>query len=159
QLKVYESLAPSANDPAFGPWMQGYLANAKDLKSQMQVFCASLTDLDTQLGRLFAALDELKLADNTLIFYSSDNGAEDYRIGNASNAGVGNTGPLRARKRSMYEGGIRAFGLLRWPNHVAPGVRDESAVTAGVDFLPTICKLTGVPLPATLAPDGEDVSD
>lgn len=159
QLAVYEKLAPSANDPAFGSWMQKYLASAKDLQSQMQVFCASLTDLDTQLGRLFAALDELKLANDTIIFYSSDNGAEDYRIGNASNAGVGNTGPLRARKRSMYEGGIRTFGLVRWPCHIAAGKRDETSVTGGVDFLPTICKLTGVNVPASVQPDGEDVSD
>lgn len=159
QLKEYESLAPRADDPAFGPWMQKYLANAKDLKSQMQVFCASLTDLDTQMGRLFAALDELKLTDDTIIFYSSDNGAEDYRIGNASNAGVGNTGPLRARKRSMYEGGIRTFGLLRWPGHVAAGRVEESTVTGGVDFLPTICKLAGVTVPENIKPDGEDVSD
>ncbi|MBX7209577.1 MAG: sulfatase-like hydrolase/transferase [Verrucomicrobiaceae bacterium] len=159
QLKVYENLAPKADDPAFGPWMQKYLAKAKDLKSQMQVFCASLTDLDTQLGRLFAALDEMKLADNTIIFYSSDNGAEDYRIGNASNGGVGNTGPLRARKRSMYEGGIRTFGLLRWPGKVAAGHVDETSVIGGVDFLPTICKLTGVEVPASVKPDGEDVSD
>ena len=159
QLAVYEKLAPSANDPAFGPWMQKYLANARDLQSQMQVFCASLTDLDTQLGRLFAALDEMNLANDTIIFYSSDNGAEDYRIGNASNAGVGNTGPLRARKRSMYEGGIRTFGLVHWPGHVAAGQRDETSVTGGVDFLPTICKLTGVEVPASVQPDGEDVSD
>jgi len=159
QLKVYEDLAPKPNDPGFGPWMQKYLADAKDLKSQMQVFCASLTDLDTQLGRLFAALDEMKLANDTIIFFSSDNGAEDYRIKNAANAGVGNTGPLRARKRSMYEGGIRTFGLVRWPGHVAAGKRDETSVTGGVDFLPTICKLAGVPLPENLQPDGEDVSD
>ncbi len=159
QLAVYEALAPKADDPAFGPWMQKYLAEAKDLKSQMQVFCASLTDLDTQMGRLFAALDELKLADDTIIFYSSDNGPEDYRIRNASNAGVGSTGPLRARKRSMYEGGIRTFGLLRWPGRVEAGRRDETSVIGGVDFLPTICKLAGVSLPANLQPDGEDVSD
>ena len=159
QLKEYESLSPRADDPAFGPWMQKYLANAKDLKSQMQVFCASLTDLDTQLGRLFAALDEMNLANNTIIFFSSDNGAEDYRIGNASNGGVGNTGPLRARKRSMYEGGIRTFALLRWPGHVAAGRRDETSVLGAVDFLPTICKLTGVEVPDGLQPDGEDVSD
>ncbi len=159
QLAAYESLAPKADDPAFGPWMQRYLANAKDLKSQMQVFCASLTDIDTQMGRLFAALDQMKLAENTIVFYSSDNGAEDYRIGNASNAGVGNVGPLRARKRSMYEGGIRTFGLLRWPGHVPAGRVDETSVTGGVDFLPTICKLAGVRVPAHVQPDGEDVSD
>jgi N-acetylgalactosamine-6-sulfatase len=159
QLAVYADLAPSATAPGFGRWMQDYLGRAKDLKSQMQVFCASLTDLDTQLGRLFAALDEMKLADNTIIFFSSDNGAEDYRIGNAANGGVGNTGPLRARKRSMYEGGVRTFGLVRWPGHVPAGRRDETSVTGGVDFLPTICKLAGVTVPASLQPDGEDVSD
>ena len=159
QLKVYESLQPKADDPGFGPWMRKYLGEAKDLKSQMQVFCASLTNLDTELGRLFAALDELKLADNTIVFYSSDNGAEDYRIGNAANAGVGNTGPLRARKRSMYEGGVRTFGLVRWPGHVAAGRVDETSVVSGVDFLPTICKLTGTSLPASVQPDGEDMSD
>ncbi len=159
QLAVDDSLAPRAEDPAFGPWMQKYLASAKDLKSQMQVFCASLTDLDTQMGRLFAALEEMKLAEKTIVFYSSDNGPEDQRIGNASNGGVGNVGPLRARKRSMYEGGIRTFGLLRWPGKVPAGRRDETTITGGVDFLPTICKLAGVSVPAELKPDGEDVSD
>jgi N-acetylgalactosamine-6-sulfatase len=159
QLKEYEALAPKADDPAFGPWMQKYLAEAKDLAAQMRVFCASLTDLDTQLGRLFAALDEMGLSDDTIIFFSSDNGPEDYRIGNAANAGVGNTGPLRARKRSMYEGGIRTFGLLRWPGRVPAGRVDETSVMGGVDFLPTICKLAGVELPLGVGPDGEDVSD
>jgi N-acetylgalactosamine-6-sulfatase len=139
--------------------MQKYLANAKDLKSQMQVFCASLTDLDTQLGRLFAALDELGLADNTIVFFSSDNGAEDYYANNAVNAGVGNTGPLRARKRSLYDGGLRTFGLMRWPGHVPAGSRDDASVVASVDFLPTVCKLAGVTVPATLKTDGEDTSD
>ena len=159
QMKPYESLAPRAGDPAFGTWMQRYLAEAKDLKSQMQVFCASLTDLDTQIGRLMQALDELQLADSTLVFFSSDNGPEDYRIGNAANAGVGNTGPLRGRKRSMYEGGVRTFGLLRWPGRVPAGRVDESSVIAGVDWLPTICRLAGVAVPASVQPDGEDVSD
>jgi len=159
QLKVYESLAPRADDPAFGAWVQKYLGAAKDLRSQMQVFCASLTDLDTQIGWLLNELDDLKLADNTIIFLSSDNGAEDYRIGNAANAGVGSTGPLRARKRSMYEGGIRTFGLLRWPGHVAAGRVDETSVLGGVDWLPTICKLAGVAVPDSVQPDGEDVSD
>lgn len=159
QLAVYDGLEPRAADPAFGPWMQKYAGAAKDLKSQMRVFCASLTDLDTQVGRLLRALDELGLADNTIVFYSSDNGPEDYNISNAANAGVGNTGPLRARKRSMYEGGIRTFGLLRWPGHVAAGRVDDTSVVSSVDWLPTICKVAGVTVPADVQPDGEDVSD
>lgn len=139
--------------------MQEYLGGAKDLKSQMKVFCASLTDLDTQIGRLLKGLDDLGLAEDTVVFFSSDNGPEDYRIGNAANAGVGSPGPLRARKRSMYEGGVRTFGLVRWPGHVAAGRVDETSVIGGVDWLPTVCKLAGVPVPDSVRPDGEDVSD
>lgn len=158
QLAVYADLKPRAEDPAFGDWMQQYLGKAKDLRSQMQVFAASITDLDTQVGRLLDALDQLGLTNDTLIFFSSDNGPEDYRIGNASNAGVGSTGPLRARKRSMHEGGIRTFGIVRWPGKVPAGRVEESAVTGGVDFLPTIAALAGVKVPTALAPDGEDKS-
>lgn len=159
QLEPYLKLRPNPKDPAFGPWMQKYLAAAKNLDSQMQTFCAALSDVDTQFGRLLKTLDDLKLADNTLIFYSSDNGPEDYRVSNASNGGVGNAGPLRARKRSMYEGGVRTLGLLRWPNRVAAGRIDETSVISGVDWLPTICKITQTPLPKGLQIDGEDVSD
>ncbi len=158
QLAVYADLQPKADDPAFGQWMQKYLAKAKDLRSQMQVFCASLTDLDTQIGRLLDYLDESGLSQNTVIFFSSDNGPEDYRISNASNGGVGNPGPLRARKRSMYEGGIRTFGIVRWPGKVPAGRVDETSVVSAVDFLPTVAKLSGVQVPDDLEPDGEDLS-
>lgn len=158
QLAIYADLQPKADDPAFGEWTRKYYANAKDLRSQMQVYCASLTDLDTQIGRLLTALDELGLTNDTLIFLSSDNGPEDYRVSNAANAGVGSAGPLRARKRSIHEGGIRTFGLVRWPGKVPAGRVEENAVVSAVDFLPTIAALAGVKLPAALAPDGEDVS-
>jgi arylsulfatase A-like enzyme len=158
QLAVYADLQPKADDPAFGPWMRKYLAGAEDLRSQMQVYCASLTDLDTQIGRLLDALNEMRLADNTIIVFSSDNGPEDYRVRNAANAGVGNPGNLRGRKRSMYEGGIRTFGLVRWPGKVPAGRVDRTSVVSAVDFLPTIASLAGVKLPGDLAPDGEDLS-
>lgn len=158
QLAVYSELDPSAADPAFGSWTKKYLAQAKNLRSQMQVYCASLTDLDTQIGRLLDALDEMQLTENTLIVYSSDNGPEDYRVGNAANAGTGSAGILRARKRSMYEGGIRTFGLVRWPGTVPAGRVDEASVVAAVDFLPTVASLAGVRLPESIRPDGEDLS-
>ncbi|MFM7835846.1 MAG: sulfatase-like hydrolase/transferase, partial [Planctomycetaceae bacterium] len=62
QLSGYAGLQPRSDDPAFGGWMQKYLGRAKSLPDQMQVFCASLADLDTQVGRLLDALDELGLA-------------------------------------------------------------------------------------------------
>jgi N-acetylgalactosamine-6-sulfatase len=158
QLALYQDLKPQPEEPGFGPWMQKYLGAAQDLRSQMQVFCASLTDLDTQIGRLLDALDAMHLAEDTLIFLSSDNGPEDYRIKNAANAGVGNPGVLRARKRSMYEGGIRTFGLVRWPGKVPAGRVDETHPVGAVDFLPTLASLAGVQLPAGCVPDGEDLS-
>jgi arylsulfatase A-like enzyme len=159
QLKEYEGLEPTHNEPGLGPWMQNYLSNASDLKGKMQTYCASLTDLDTQLGRLFDALEDLKIADNTIVVFSSDNGPEDYRIQSSRNAGVGNTGVLRARKRSTYEGGVRTLGLIRWPGRINAGRVDNDNVVAAIDLMPTLCAITGVELPDKDKMDGEDVSD
>jgi hypothetical protein len=70
---------------------------------------------------------------------------------------VGSTGPLRGRKRSMYEGGVRTFGVVRWPGRVPAGRVDETSVVSAVDLLPTICSLVNVNVPETLRSDGEDL--
>ncbi len=159
QLAVYKDLDPRADHPAFGKWTQDYYKAAKDLRSQMQVFAASITDLDTQVGRLLDTLEELGLDENTVLFFSSDNGPEDYHISNAANAGVGFPGPHRGRKRSIYEGGVRQPLVVRWPGKIKAGVFDETSVIGAVDFLPTVCAITGVEPPADVKLDGEDVSD
>jgi N-acetylgalactosamine-6-sulfatase len=159
QLAVYKDLDPRADHPAFGKWTQDYYRAAKDLRSQMRVFAAAITDLDAQVGRLLDALDELGLDENTILFFSSDNGPEDYHIGNAANAGVGSPGPHRGRKRSIYEGGMRQPLVVRWPGKIKAGVFDETTVIGAVDFLPTVCALAGVKPPADVKLDGEDVSD
>ena len=123
-----------------------------------QIYYASVTDLDTQIGRLIKRIDELGLADNTIIAFSSDNGPEDLDIRNAVHSGIGSTGPFRGRKRSIYEGGIREPFIVRWTNHVPAGEVDDTTVIAGVDWLPTVCSLAGVQPPSDLNPDGEDMS-
>ncbi|MBM3889755.1 MAG: N-acetylgalactosamine 6-sulfate sulfatase (GALNS) [Verrucomicrobia bacterium] len=128
-------------------------------KSAETIYYASVSDLDTQVGRLLDELETLGLANNTLVLFSSDNGPEDIHIGNAGHSGVGSAGPFRGRKRSLYEGGIRLPFIARWPGRVPTGKVDEKAVVAGVDFLPTLCKLAGVEVPAGHALDGEDMSD
>jgi len=159
QLAVYADLNPRPDHPAFGHWAQQYYKEARDLRSQMQVFLAALTDLDTQVGRLLTTLRELGLEENTLVVFSSDNGPEDYGISNATNAGVGSPGPLRARKRAIYEGGVGVPLLVRWPGKVPAGRLDETSVVGAVDFLPTVCALTGVKPQTDTPVDGEDVSD
>jgi len=123
-----------------------------------QIYYASVTDLDTQIGRLIKRIDELGLAENTVIAFSSDNGPEDFDIRNAVHSAIGSTGPFRGRKRSIYEGGVRVPFIVRWPGHTPSGRVDDTTVIAGVDWLATVCSLAGVGLPRDLEPDGQDMS-
>ncbi len=128
-------------------------------KSAETIYYASVNDLDTQVGRLLRGLEELGVADNTIVLFSSDNGPEDIHIRNAGHSGVGSAGPFRGRKRSLYEGGIRMPFIVRWPGRVPAGRIDNTSVVAAVDFLPTLCNLAGVTVPPDHALDGENVSD
>jgi N-acetylgalactosamine-6-sulfatase len=127
--------------------------------SAAEIFYSSVTDLDAQIGRLLSGLEQRGIANDTLILFSSDNGPEDIHIRNAGHSGVGSAGPFRGRKRSLYEGGIRVPGIVRWPGHVPAGRIDDTSVVAGVDWLPTVCRLAGVKPPADHTLDGEDASD
>jgi N-acetylgalactosamine-6-sulfatase len=156
ELAVYDDLHANPHD--FTSWMVDYADSAGNLDSQMKIFCASMTSMDAALGKLLDYLDESGLSENTLIFFTSDNGPEDYHVGNASNAGMGSPGIFRGRKRSTYEGGIRVPCIVRWPGHVAAG-KVSDAVWSGVDWLPTLARIIGIELPEGYQPDGEDVSD
>ena len=122
------------------------------------IYYGSVSDLDRHVGRLVAAVDELGLKERTLILFSSDNGPEDIHIRNANHSGIGSAGPLRGRKRSLYEGGVRVPFLVRWPGHVPAGRVDDDSVVTGVDLLPTFCALAGAEIPADHKLDGEDRS-
>ncbi len=145
QVKPYAALAPG------GPGFPHLAAR--------QIFNASVTDLDTQVGRLLAKLDELKLAGHTLVIFSSDNGPEEIAIKNAGHSGVGSPGPFRGRKRSLYEGGVRLPLLARLPGMVPAGRVDNTSVMSGADLLPTVCRLAGVAIPPGYHGDGEDRLD
>jgi N-acetylgalactosamine-6-sulfatase len=128
-------------------------------KSARTLYYATLGNLDFQIGRLMKGLEELGVADNTLVVFSSDNGPEEIFIKNAGHTGVGSPGPFRGRKRSLYEGGVRVPFIVRWPGHVPAGKVDDESIVAGCDLLPTVSKLTGAAIPAGTPLDGEDVSD
>ncbi|HUQ68691.1 MAG TPA: sulfatase-like hydrolase/transferase, partial [Planctomycetaceae bacterium] len=136
-------------------------AGGKDFphKSAGQIFSASVTDLDTHIGRLLDGLKAHGVDNRTLILFSSDNGPEDIHIANAGHSGVGSAGPFRGRKRSLYEGGIRVPGIVRWPGHVPAGKIDETTILSAVDFLPTVTRLAGVTVPNTHRLDGEAMND
>ncbi|MDQ3622031.1 MAG: sulfatase-like hydrolase/transferase [Verrucomicrobiota bacterium] len=135
-----------------------FSASNQPHKSARTIYYASVNDLDQQVGRLLDGLKTMGLAEKTIVIFSSDNGPEEIFIGNAGHSGVGSTGPFRGRKRSLYEGGVRVPYLVSWPGHVPAGRIDDTTVVAGVDQLPTLAKLAGIPLPAEHTLDGEDLS-
>ena len=114
-------------------------------------YYACITGMDEQVGRLRRTLRALGVADDTMIWFASDNGPAGR-----SEAGVGSTGGLSGRKRSLGEGGIRVPGILEWPSVVAPGSR--SAVPACTsDYLPTVCSALGLAPPGDRPLDGVDL--
>jgi N-acetylgalactosamine-6-sulfatase len=135
-----------------------YAPRGVPYKGVKQIYYASVTDLDTQIGRLVNRIDELGLGEDTFVIFSSDNGPEDLDINNAVHSGIGSTGPFRGRKRSLYEGGVRVPFIVRCLGRTPAGRVDNETVAAGVDWLPTICRLAGVDGPDEADLDGEDVS-
>lgn len=105
-------------------------------------YAAMITHLDRGIGQVLALLDELTLADNTLVMFSSDNGPINGRYGGTDMDFFNGTGPLRGFKGSLYEGGIRVPLIARWPGKIAPGGVSELPV-AFWDVLPTIAEATG----------------
>lgn len=108
----------------------------------------NVTQLDAAFGRLMQVLDDLKLTGNTLVLFTSDNGPAI-----TARHPHGSAGPLRDKKGSLYEGGIRVPGIIRWPGHVQPGTVSHEPLS-GVDLLPTLCEVSGIPLPADRKIDG-----
>lgn len=108
----------------------------KDWKDPEKKVAAMITRMDKDVGRLMALLKELKLDDDTLVFFASDNGAaHNFKR-------FEHSGPLQGRKRSMYEGGIRSPSIARWPGHVPAGVVSDQ-VWSFWDMMPTLADLTG----------------
>ncbi len=114
---------------------------------------ANVTQMDFAFGQLMRALDEQQLADNTFVFFTSDNGPEGDGI---KTPGRGSSGGLRGRKRDMHEGGIRVPGLARWPGKIPPCVTSEVPVI-GSDLFPTMLAIAGVKPPADRVLDGVNV--
>jgi N-acetylgalactosamine-6-sulfatase len=131
-----------------------------DHKGALQVWYSVLTNFDKHIGRILDKLDALGLTENTVVVFSSDNGPENGIIPFTSHYGeASSAGPFRGVKRSLYEGGIRLPWIVQWPGKTPAGKVDNSTVFGGVDFLPTVCRLAGIDLPAAPRLDGEDLSE
>jgi arylsulfatase A len=111
------------------------------------VYAAMVESMDKTVGVLMSTLEENNLLDNTIVIFLSDNGG---LLGSTDNS------PLRSGKGYPYEGGIRIPMIVRWKGKISEGTVSDLPVST-VDILPTICSLTGAPLPDTKI-DGRDIS-
>jgi arylsulfatase A-like enzyme len=118
-------------------------------------YAAMIASVDQSVGRIVAVLDELGLADDTLVIFSSDNGgAGGYeRQPNGRAAGITDNAPLRGGKGTLYEGGIRVPYIFRWPGEIPAGTTSGTPITS-VDLFPTLLALAGAQPPPDYPLDG-----
>lgn len=114
-------------------------------KSQMGIYGDAVEELDWSVGEILAALKRHGLEDNTVVLFTSDNGA----VRPESNA------PLRGRKNTTWEGGMRVPCIVRWPGRV-PKNKTTSEMASVMDVLPTFAKMSGASLKRPV--DGRDIS-
>jgi arylsulfatase A len=118
----------------------------KGAAGEEALFPSVIAEVDWSVGEILRTLDELGLAEETLVIFTSDNGPA-----------VGSAGPLRGRKASVYEGGIREPCLMRWPGTIPAGTVCRE-VTATIDILPTLAALAGAEMPRNRVIDGKDIT-
>ncbi|HUW19534.1 MAG TPA: sulfatase [Sedimentisphaerales bacterium] len=108
----------------------------------------AVEEIDSSTGQILNTLKDLNLESNTLVVFTSDNGA--------SNNYGGSNAPLRGHKGTTWEGGMREPTIMWWPQHIPAGkICDEMAIT--MDLLPTFAALAGAQLPANRTIDGKDI--
>ncbi len=165
-LWMHEPHTPFHTVPMF-EWRFRHLEDTAD-----QVYASVLSHADDRIGELLDTLDELNIADNTLVVFSSDNGPARGRSGKeltlkydtatgagwGVNAAKGITGGRKGHKASLYEGGIGVPFLARWPKHIPAGKIDDTSLISAVDLLPTFCAIAGAEMPVDYKPDGVNIT-
>ena len=140
------------------------------------IYAAMIASVDESVGRVMKTLDDLKLAENTVLIFTSDNGgvggydrpnglirdpgmegkAKKKKGGDEDGGGITDNTPLRSGKGSLYEGGTREPFIVRWPGVTKPGTTCE-VPTAHVDVFPTMLEISGAPKPRQVL-DGESLA-
>jgi arylsulfatase A-like enzyme len=119
-----------------------------------------ITELDWSVGKILEKLDKLKIADNTLVIFTSDNGGVvnpgNENASAAMKAGLAINGPLRGGKHSEWEGGFREPFIVRWPGTVPAGTVSDQVICL-TDVLATLASILHVSLPEGAAEDSFDV--
>lgn len=121
----------------------------------------AIVEADWQVGEILRTLDELKLTDNTLVIFTSDNGPvldDGYKDDAVTKLGDHKpAGKYRGGKYSLFEGGCRVPTVARWPGHIKPG-QTSDAMISQVDFPRSFAKIAGKEAPADAFPDSQDIT-
>ena len=132
---------------------QRLIRNFEGLPRDRATYAAMVAAVDESVGLVLDRLARHGLADTTLVVYSSDHGATAEARGNGP---VGDNGPFRGRKFSLFDGGLRVPGVIRWPGRIPSGaVRDQVVCT--YDIAPTVAALVGAPADEGHPFEGKDL--
>ena len=115
-----------------------------------------MVQTDAKAGRILRALADHGFAENTIVIFTADNGAEHYAYERIRNFGHRSSGPLRGLKRDLYEGGHRVPFVVRWPAVVKPGAV-SNALLSQVDLMATLAAAVDAPLPPNTAHDSHNL--
>ncbi len=139
-LWFHEPHTPIASPPEL---VEAYRRRYPEINQRQATYLANIENVDIAVGRLLDRLEQWGIADDTVIWLTSDNGPVN----------TSSRGELRGVKSNVWEGGHRVPGIVRWPGRVA--ANSESAIpVGGIDFLPTFCELAGIEPPTDHAVDG-----
>lgn len=119
----------------------------KDWPEPQKGLAAMITRMDRDIGNILDQLDELGIAENTIVFFTSDNGP--HAEGGNDPDYFDSNGMLRGKKRDLYEGGIRVPLIAKWPGHIAPGSISDHIGYFG-DFMATMADLSNSEIPDDL---------
>lgn len=150
-LPFHEPHEPVASPPELVRKYQNVARNDQEAE-----YFANVEHLDHAVGEVLDALDRLERADNTLVFFTSDNGPETLHRHGGADRSYGSPGPLRGMKLWTTEAGFRVPGILRWPGKTPAGGTTDVPVSS-LDLLPTLAHLAGAELPSDRTLDGMNV--
>jgi arylsulfatase A len=125
-------------------------------KSNVGAYGDFMMETDYRVGQVLEALDKKGFADNTLVFMSSDNGAETGYAQRKEAFGHASNGELKGGKRDIYEGGHRVPFLMRWPAVIKAGSKCDAPV-GQIDFMATCAEIVGVELPPNAGEDSRSL--
>jgi len=116
-----------------------------DYRTRDKLFRQAIAEIDWSVGRILDTLKAEGIDENTFVIFTADNGPA-----------VGNAGPLRGKKGSTFEGGMREATVVRWPGRIPAG-KDNNELMTAMDLLPTFARLAGAKVPTDRVIDGKDV--